>query len=131
MDKIFFPEYLTEEENLRENERLSEMGATLRKARSGLPVNMFLDDCSLYKLSGHWKRVKFQPNKGNLADTRSMIPMSISDNPEILVKNPKLRITNKELDQIKAFVRMNKQLLLDMADQKIDFGDFLDKMKTV
>jgi len=43
---------MTEEENLRENIRLQEMGFTLRKNRSGLPVNLYLDDSATYKLGG-------------------------------------------------------------------------------
>lgn len=124
------PEFITEQENLVENQRITEM-ATLRKKRSGLPVNLYLDDSKSWAQTGHWKRIKFQPDKGDSPDTRSMIPMSIDENPEILVKNPKMSLSAKEVEQIKNFVRLNKELLLQLSDAKIDIGDFLDKMKTV
>lgn len=38
--------------------------ATLRKARSGLPVNLYLDDSGSYLDGGHGPRIKFQPDKG-------------------------------------------------------------------
>jgi hypothetical protein len=124
------PEFITERENLVENLKITEM-ATLRKKRSGLPVNLYLDDSKSWSRTGHWKRIKFQPNKGDSPDTRSMIPMSIDENPEILVKAPKMSLSAKEVEQIKNFVRLNKELLLQLSDAKIDIGDFIDRMKTV
>lgn len=93
-------ESITEWENLVENQMITEM-ATLRKKRSGLPVNLYLDDSKSWSSTGHWKRIKFQPDKGDSPDTRSMIPMSIGENPKILVKNPKMSLSTREVEQIK------------------------------
>jgi hypothetical protein len=120
----------TEQENLEENIKIEEM-ATLRKKRSGLSVNLYLDDAKSWSKSGHWKRIKFQSDKGDSPNTRSMIPMSIDDDPRILVKNPKLSLSAKDIDEIKIFVKMNKDLLLQLADAAIDIGEFLDNMKTL
>jgi hypothetical protein len=121
---------LTEQENLEENLRLGEM-ATLYKKRSSLPANLYLDDEGSYLKSGHWKRIKFQPNTGDRPVTRDMVPMSIADNPQILVKNAKIALNTKQLGQIKAFVRANKDLLLLLADKKIDFDNFCERMVKV
>ena len=121
-------EFLTEQENLRENLHFQEM-AVLRKSRSGLPVNLFLDDEGRLINAGHWKRIKFQSDKGDRAVSTNMIPMSISDNPQILVKNAKISLNSKEIEEIKKFVRNNKKLLLQLGDQTIDIGEFLDKMR--
>jgi hypothetical protein len=59
-----------------------------------------------------------------------MIPMSISDDPQILVKNPKLSLSANDIQKIKTFVKTNKDLLLQLADEKIDIGEFLDSMET-
>jgi hypothetical protein len=119
----------TEQENLEENLKIEEM-ATLRKKRSGLPVNLYLDDIGSWSKSGHWKRIKFQPNTGDHPTTKDMVPMSIGDDPQILVKNIKLDISSKQIEQIKAFVRANKDILLQLADADIDIGEFLDRMIT-
>jgi hypothetical protein len=111
-----------------DSDDLMEM-ATLRKKRSGLPVNLYLDDSMSYKGGGHGKRIKFQPDKGDRPITRNMVPMSISDNPEILEKNVKISISNSDINKIKNFVKLNKDNLLDLSDMKIDFQDFLDRMK--
>jgi hypothetical protein len=104
--------------------------ATLRKKRSGLPVNLYLDDSSSYKKSGHWKRIKLQADKGDSPNTRNMIPMSIDDNPQLLTK-AKSSLSAKEIDEVKAFVKLNKELLDQLADGIIDIGEFLEKMKKV
>jgi hypothetical protein len=120
-------ELLTEQENLEENLRIEEM-ATLRKSDSGLPANLYLDDTGSWSKSGHWKRIKFQADAGDRPVTRDMVPMSIDDNPQILVKNVKLALDAKQLKQIKAFVRVNKDLLLQLADAKISILEFGKRM---
>jgi hypothetical protein len=117
----------TEQENLDENLKIEEM-ATLRKKRSGLPVNLYLDDAKSWSKSGHWKRIKFQSDKGDSPNTRSMIPMSIEENPQILIKNPRMSLSAKDIEQIKTFVKLNKELLLQLSDAEIDIGEFLDMM---
>ncbi|MDR2407357.1 MAG: hypothetical protein LBE13_04495 [Bacteroidales bacterium] len=118
----------TEQENLEENLKIEEM-ATLRKSRSGLPANLYLDDTGSWSKSGHWKRIKFQPNTGDHPVTGNMIPMSIDDDPKILVKSAKIELNAKQLEQIKAFVKVNKSLLLQLADAKIDIITFVQQMK--
>jgi hypothetical protein len=124
------PRYLTEQENLFENANIQEM-ATLRKSYSGLPANLYLDDAGSWSKSSHWKRIKFQPNTGDRPVTQNMIPMSIEDDPKILVKNAKIALDAKQIDQIKAFVQINKNLLLQLADAKIDIFEFGRRMKKV
>lgn len=119
--------YMTEEKNLLENTIIEEM-ATLRKSASGLPANLYLDDAASWSKSGHWNRIKFQPNTGDHPMTREMIPMSISDDPQILSSNPRIALNAKQLEQIKAFVRANKGLLLQLSDAKIDIFEFGRKM---
>jgi hypothetical protein len=121
---------LTEQENLEENLRIEEM-ATLRKSDSGLPANLYLDDTGSWSKSGHWKRIKFQPNTGDRPVTKDMIPMSIDDNPRILVKNVEVALNAKQLNQIKMFVRVNKDLLLRLASAEISILEFGREMKKV
>jgi hypothetical protein len=120
----------TERENLEENLKIEEM-ATLRKSDSGLPANLYLDDTGSWSKSGHWKRIKFQPNAGDRPVPRDMVPMSIDDNPQILVKNVKIALNAKQLAQIKTFVRVNKDLLLQLADAEISILEFGRRMVKV
>ena len=119
---------MTEEENIWENQHLQEM-SKLSKRMSGLPVNLWLDDSGTWKSSKHWKKIKFQRDRGDKSSTRNMIPMSIEDEPKILVQNPKLEITQAEIKEVREFVSINKDLLIKLSDQQLDIDEFIKKMK--
>jgi len=107
--------------------------ATLRKSRSKLPVNLYLDDAGLWKKSKHnLPRIKFQKNKNDTSDTRRMIPMSISKDPEVLIDLKRVRgldLTSSDIKSVKNFVITNYDLLMDLSNEKIDFITFTELMK--
>lgn len=110
--------------------------ATLRKARSGLPVNLYLDDSGSYLDGGHGPRIKFQSDKGNSPNTRSMIPMTISDEPTIPLRNYQSRLDgvgSNDISLIMAFVIANKENLLRLCDRndEYDISNFLEDMVKV
>ncbi len=110
--------------------------ATLRKTRSGLPVNLYLDDSGSYLNGGHGPRIKFQPDKGNCPNTRSMIPMTISDEPTIPIKNYQSRLNgvgSNDIALIMSFVIANKTNLLRLCDRndEYDISNFLEDMVKV
>ena len=107
---------------------LEEM-AGLRKFDSGLPVNLWLDDKSTYKKSGHWKRVKVQNDHGNKINSGDMFSITISDDPQIMPPNAVVNIPAKEIEKIKAFIKDNYSLLSELADQEISFAQFIKRMK--
>ena len=123
-----FEELLDEYQQSKIFERFYEMGSTLRKSDTGLPVNIWIDDIVWSKSKNKLKLMKFQPDTGDWADTRKFIPMSIEDEPKILVKNPKLDIDQKTVNKIKMFVKLNKELLIQYAEQKIGIKEFLKQM---
>lgn len=110
--------------------------ATLRKSRSGLPVNLYLDDSGSYIDGGHCPRIKFQSDKGNSPNTRSMIPMTISDDPTIPLINYQSRLDgvgSDEISLIMSFVIANKANLLRLCDRndEYDLANFLGDMVKV
>ena len=110
-------------------EEIEEM-SSLRKPDTGLPVNLWLDDSSMYKISGRWKRIKFQGDHGNKANPTNMFDMTISDDPQIMPPDAKVKIKlpAKEIEQICKFVKNNHDLLSQLADQEITFLQFAKKM---
>jgi len=109
---------------------------TLRKARSGLPVNIYLDDSGSYLNCDYEPRIQFQPNKGNCPDIRSLIPMTISDEPTIPIKNYQSRLNgvgSNDISLIMSFVIANKTNLLRLCDRndEYDISNFLDDMVKV
>lgn len=109
---------------------------TLRKIRSGLPVNIYLDDSGYYLKRGHEPSIRFQPDKDDCPNIRSMLPMTISDEPTIPIKNYKSQLNgigSNDISLIISFVIANKVNLLRLCDRndKYDFSNFLDDMVKV
>jgi hypothetical protein len=96
--------------------------ATFRKNRSGLPVNVYLDDSMDYKGGGHGKRIKFQPDKGDHPVTRNFATMTIADEPRVIGEH---ELSGKELRELTDFVKRNREALESLSDMVIDFADFL------
>lgn len=117
------------------NDNAFEM-VTLRKARSGLPVNVYLDDSGSYIKMGHEPRIKFQTDKGNWSNTRFMIPMTISEEPTIPIKDYQSRLNgvgSNDISLIMSFVIANKTNLLRLCDlnDEYDISKFLVDMVKV
>jgi hypothetical protein len=120
---------MTKQENISENKKIGEMWVCLRKKRSKLPANLYLDDNGTWFKLGPYKRIKFQDDNNDKVLTNNMIPMSIDDNPQILIDNANLSLSVSEVEQIKIFVKNNKELLLKLGDMEIDIFDFIEKMR--
>lgn len=75
-------------------------------------------------------RLKFQNNKSDKLDKSSLIPLSIEDNPKILIKNYKLEISSKELMEICDWVSINKDLLLKHWNGEITSFEVFSSCKT-
>jgi hypothetical protein len=53
------------------------------------------------------------------------------DNPQIPAKQlPRLKLSAKDIDAIKTFVKNNVDILDKLADERIDMATFLKQMKT-
>ena len=132
--EVFDEGFSMEKENQEENEkigRLLEM-SVLTKKDTGLAMNVWVDDTNAFKNS-HYpyrKRIKFQPNTGNRADSRDMVPMSIDPEPEVLGKHRKLRLNAKDVENLKKFVRLNYDIL-DALGETITIVDFVRLMRRV
>ena len=100
--------------------------ATLRKADTGLPVNIYVDDSLDYVGGGHGKRIKFQPDRGNRPLTRTFVTMTIADEPRVIGGH---ELSSKEIQQIKGFVLRNRAALERLADMDIGIADFLRNMR--
>lgn len=115
-----FKEFLKEEQ-------LFEMSILKKKRYTKLPVNIWL---SIKTEERHNKpRLKFQNNKSDtLSSIKDLIPISIEDNPEILI-DTKIDINNKGIQIIKNWIKINKVELLKFWNQEIDFEDLINVLK--
>jgi hypothetical protein len=89
-----------------------------------LPANICIDDGNSWINLGNKKIVLFQINTQVQIEWRNIVPMSIENEPEILVKNIKIDLQNSEIERVKNFVRSHQQYLVKLATGKIDHSEF-------
>lgn len=109
------------------NEPLNEM-SNLMKSDTGLSVIVWF--CGETEVEHNLPRIKFQNNYSNKIQKSELVPMSISDDPEILI-NIKINIKQKDIDKIKEWVKLNKITLLDYWNYKISTRQALEKFINV
>jgi hypothetical protein len=120
---------LTEQENLQETfERLYEM-ANLYKMDTNLPVNLWLDEMGQDRIVEHnIARMKFQGDSSDKLNYQNLIPISISNNPEILLKNPPA-ISSKLINSVKNFIIHNRDILEQHFNHKITTKQLYPKLR--
>jgi len=96
---------------------------------SNLPVNIKIDDDGSWTNLCGKKIILFQTNKNDDTDYNKLLPMSIENEPKILVKNQKIDLEQSEIDQIKYFVKECQKELLQISAGKICTLDFFDILK--
>ena len=86
---------------------------------TGLPVMIRVDDTGLAKV------LLFQADATVKLNWDYLVPMSISDNPQILDTSIPLGISSSEVEQIKDFVRNHREDLEKLYRQEIGTTDFI------
>jgi hypothetical protein len=112
-----------------------EMAANLKQEDTGLP---FIIWASTKESSGteigHGPRVKVQVNHAPKARKELMISLSISDDPQFVIKKPRDQkllksLASKDQKLAKAFVLANKDTLLAYWNDEIGTKKMLDDLK--
>ena len=106
-------------EDLRNKHRLDEM-SRLIPIETNLPVDIWVDEDKLFE--PHAPRIKFQADKQE-KDTEQYPSMEIL-NPDRIHNMKKCDLSTKEIQQIKAFVKANEELLLKLSDKDISIENF-------
>lgn len=78
----------------------------------------------------HGKRIKFQNNTSNKLNGDELIPMTISEDPQIpksIVS--KLKINGQQIKRIKQWIILNKEILLAYANGNITTKQFYEKVR--
>ena len=108
-----------------EKHMINEM-ATLRMIDSNLPMDIWLDEGATYQ--GHAPRIKFRASKEQ-RNTREFSSMLLTNPPKIenFPRNPDIKA--KDLMLLRKFVILNLDLLLQLANNEIDYRtQFLPNM---
>ncbi len=101
---------------------LNEM-ANLRSDETGLPFIVFVN---AKHGSKHDARVKVGFN-----NKASSITCSFSVRPNIELVSGKCKLKDRELNLLRAWIELNKQVIIDLWDENIDQDTFLSKIQKV
>jgi hypothetical protein len=90
--------------------------ANISKSKTNLSVNIYISE----KNSSHGPRIKLSKEGHNF-----ICSITISDNPTIIGN---CKIKQKELNKIIEWIKINKDILLDLWNMKIDHFDAYQKL---
>lgn len=109
-----------------ESQTLNEM-ANVSKRTTGLPMCIWV--LSEIPVEHNLPRLKFQNNYSDKVQPKEMIPVSISDNPVLLIKNLKLKISSRDFELLRKWIIKNKELLLRYWNYDATIEDLIDGLK--
>ena len=97
----------------------------LSKEKTGLNVDIYIDDCSSYKRHQHPLWAYFCDGYSH---NDRLIPISISKDPVIEIHNCDINLSSIDLNSVRRFIRQNLQLIKDIADERIDSVEFVTQI---
>ena len=99
----------------------------LKPDRTGLRVDIFVDDCGSYERYGHplllWVR------NGYGREVSEFIPFLISGQPVILNSGIDCRISEEDVVAILGFIQQNLEILVKLPADLISQTDFVESVK--
>lgn len=99
----------------------------LKPDRTGLKVDIFVDDCGSYERYGHplllWAR------NGYGREVSEFIPFLVSDQPTILNLGIDCRISEEDVVAIQGFIQRNLEILIELPADLISQIDFVESVK--
>lgn len=108
--------------------------ATISQNTTGLDVIIWVQTNNTQSTGKHnLPRIKFQNNTTTKIQINELIPISISDNPKILLKNndlDKIKISQTQINGIKQWIIKNKEILIDYWEEKITTDELFQKLKS-
>ena len=119
IEKEYYQKFVTESQDLFEM-------ANIGQEDTGLSVVVYVSPAQ----GNHGPRIKFMNDYGNAYDFDNTIPMTISDDPEIPVSF-KQKIKSKDLQLVKQWVILNKDILLDYWNHKITTKQMINSIERV
>jgi hypothetical protein len=118
-----FVEYLRHQEFRRQEEEMAGHMVSLRKKRTGIDNTLF---ASTKGFGWHAPRIKIAIDPPSLNETTSGASMALHDFSTVGAYIPR-----DILEQLKTFIELNRDALLDYWEAKIDTDDFLERLKPI
>ena len=114
------------------DEMLLEM-ANISQNTTGLDVIIWVQTNNTQSTGKHnLPRIKFQNNTATKVQTNELIPISIADEPKILLKNDelsKIKISKAQINRVIQWIVKNKEILIDYWNEKTTTDELFQKLK--
>ena len=114
------------------DEMLLEM-ANISQSTTGLDVIVWVQTNNTQSTGQHnLPRIKFQNNTATKVQTNELIPISIADEPKILLKNDelsKIKISKAQINRVIQWIVKNQEILIDYWQEKITTDELFQKLK--
>ena len=114
------------------DEMLLEM-ANISQSTTGLDVIVWVQTNNTQSTGKHnLPRIKFQNNTATKVQTNELIPISIADEPKILLKNDelsKIKISKEQINRVIQWIVKNKEILIDYWNEKTTTDELFQKLK--
>ena len=114
------------------DEMLLEM-ANISQSTTGLDVIVWVQTNNTQSTIQHnLPRIKFQNNTATKVQTNELIPISIADEPKILLKNDelsKIKISKEQINRVIQWIVKNKEILIDYWNEKTTTDELFQKLK--
>ena len=114
------------------DEMLLEM-ANISQSTTGLDVIIWVQTNNTQSTGKHnLPRIKFQNNTATKVQTNELIPISIADEPKILLKNDelsKIKISKEQINRVIQWIVKNKEILIDYWNEKTTTDELFQKLK--
>ena len=114
------------------DEMLLEM-ANISQSTTGLDVIIWVQTNNTQSTEKHnLPRIKFQNNTATKVQTNELIPISIADEPKILLKNDelsKIKISKAQINRVIQWIVKNKEILIDYWNEKTTTDELFQKLK--
>lgn len=109
-----------------EDNSLLEM-ANLSKSDTSLPMVVWIQ--VKQPMHNNIPRMKFANNYSNNMLAKDLVPVSISDDPQILSKGTKLNISSSDFEKLRQWIIRNKESLMKVWNGEISTMQFGREMK--
>ena len=107
--------------------------ANISQNTTGLDVIVWVQTINTQSNVKHnLPRIKFQNNTSTKIQINELIPISISDEPKILLKNNdlnKIKISQEQINEVKLWIVKNKEILIDYWGENITTDELFQKLK--
>ena len=95
----------------------------LRKDVTGIDADIYVDDCDSYIRDGH-EPLLFVVNGVCSGDISDFIPVSLSEEPNILDNSIDIKLSDGVIDDVFLFIKKNRTLLMSFSSGKVNVIEF-------